>query len=200
MFLIRNRIFRNGIWGLAIDFAYEGGSLNADGQFAYTIIHEFAHVLTLDNTQVDASISQEACANYFVGEGCAKQPSYINKLFQNFWSDIAKEHGEIGEEDQEGASRFYEKYKDRFVTAYASTNPAEDIAEVFTNFVLQNNKPSGNTIAERKILLMYEHPELVEFRNYIREQQQSGRTFIRMNVWDKAITIGKHKTGHCSHL
>ena len=52
--------------GIAIYFAYEGG-FNADGELAYTIIHEFGHILTLEIAQVDASVSENSCTNYFTG-------------------------------------------------------------------------------------------------------------------------------------
>ncbi len=65
--------------GIAINYAYQGG-FNSGGELAYTIIHEFGHVLTLDKTQLDASITEANCTNYFPGEGCAKENSYINEL------------------------------------------------------------------------------------------------------------------------
>ena len=48
--------------GLAINFADEQNEL------LYTIIHEFGHILTLNNTQVNSSVSSNACSNYFTGE------------------------------------------------------------------------------------------------------------------------------------
>lgn len=183
------------IMGIAINYAYEGG-FNAGGELAYTIIHEFGHILTLEKSQVDASISQDNCKNYFPGEGCAKESSYINELYSNFWKDIWAEY-QTAQSDQSAQEKFYEKYKDRYVTQYASTNPGEDIAEVFATFVTRKDKPSGNTIAEKKIVLMYNRTELVDFRNHIRtnlELRGKGSSVAfelpKPGAWKQANTIG----------
>ncbi|MFK7813088.1 MAG: putative zinc-binding metallopeptidase [Maribacter sp.] len=185
--------------GIAIDFAYEGGGLNADGELAHTIIHEFGHILTLDNTQVDSSVSENNCQNYFPGEGCAKKEAYINKLQARYWADIQDEHSNIGENENELDS-FYVKYQDRFVTDYASTNPAEDIAEVFATFVIRNGGVNGNTISEQKIQLMYDHPELIGLRNFIKGNTASAkgkRALPIASSWKKVNTLGNSKRTGC---
>ena len=45
----------------------------------------------------------------------------------------------------------------------------EDIAEVFSVFVVSDNAPTGNTIADQKIQAMYGRSELVQLRNEIRQ-------------------------------
>ncbi|SNY95435.1 putative zinc-binding metallopeptidase [Flagellimonas pacifica] len=185
--------------GIAIDFAYQGG-FNAGGELAYTIIHEFGHILTLDIDQVDASISQSNCNNYFTGEGCAKTDSYINKLQTRYWADIWSEY-ETAQDSEEKLEQFYQKHRDRYVTAYASTNPGEDIAEVFATFVTRKGGPNGNSIAEQKIQLMYNHPELITFRDFIRGNMSSskGRSYLPIaGSWKKAKIIGNPKKG-CTH-
>jgi len=187
--------------GIAIDFAYEGG-FNAGGELAYTIIHEFGHILTLENRQVDASISESDCKNYFVGEGCAKAEAYINKTYQKGWADIWDEFLKVQEKESESASEeFYTKYEERFVTGYASTNPGEDIAEVFATFVTRNGGVNGSSIAEQKIQIMYDHPELIELRNYIRGNtaNEKGRSYLPIaGAWKKATTFGNPKQTHCT--
>lgn len=190
--------------GIAINFAFEGG-FNAGGELAYTIIHEFGHILTLNDVQLNSAISEANCTNYYPGEGCAKSNSYINELYQKYWKDIADEHRKA-QEDQSSQQKFYNKYQSRFVTAYASTNPGEDIAEVFTNFVVKKDKPSGATIAEKKMLLMYDRTALVDFRNHIRKNLNlRGRganasfELPKPGAWKQANTIGNpHKT-KCRH-
>lgn len=185
--------------GIAMDFAYEGG-FNAGGELAYTIIHEFGHILTLDIDQVDASISQNDCNNYFVGEGCAKTGSYINKLHSHYWADIWGEFQAAGDSGEK-MEQFYQKHEDRYVTAYASTNPAEDIAEVFATFVTRKGGVNGNSMAEQKIQLMYDHPELISLRDFVRGNMASskGRNHLPLaGSWKKAKTIGNPKKG-CTH-
>ncbi|HUN23365.1 MAG TPA: hypothetical protein PK299_09565 [Anaerolineales bacterium] len=156
-------------------------------ELTYTLVHEFAHVLTLNNRQVpmdtdiffnptDEDLYNQrvsACPRYFTGEGCAKKDSYINLFFTAFWSDKYDEWVELDyleDEDEYYAQldELYQKYADEFVTDYAATNPAEDIAESFTQFVF-SPKPRGNgkTIADQKVLFFYDFPELVTLREEI---------------------------------
>lgn len=190
--------------GIAINYAFEGG-FNHKGELAYTIIHEFGHILTLNDNQLNASISGANCKNYYPGEGCAKKDSYINELFQKYWKDIANEHSNA-QADQNAQEEFYSKYSDRFVTNYASTNPGEDVAEVFATFVTKKEKPSGATIAEKKILLMYDRSELVDFRNHIRKNlnlRKKGKGFTfelpKPGSWKQATTYGNKNKTKCRH-
>ena len=64
---------------------------------------------------------------------------------------------------------FYNTYQDQFLTDYAPTSPAEDIAESWAFFVL-SPKPEMNSIANEKILFFYEYPELVQLRAQILNQ------------------------------
>ena len=181
--------------GLAINFADDQREL------VYTIIHEFGHILTLNNTQVDSTTGSGNCNNFFTGEGCSRDNSYINRMQKLYWADIWGEFQQA--QDNESAHQaFYEKYRDRFVTNYAATNPGEDIAEVFATFVTMDSKPAGTTIAEKKILLMYEHSELVELRNYIRSNSNLSGRGIRAFLpepgsWKQATTLGNSKHSHC---
>jgi hypothetical protein len=168
-------------WRLEVDIIdaqdYEG--------LTFTLIHEFGHLLTLNEEQVSPNMavfnnphdsalrSHEAamCPSFFANEGCSKRNSYINQFFQRFWSDKYEEWHEVESIQDEylyymRLNEFYEKYQDQFVTEYAATNPGEDVAESWTYFVLKP-KPQGSTIAEKKVLFFYEYPELVELRQEI---------------------------------
>ncbi len=182
--------------GIAVDYAYEGG-FNAKGELAYTIIHEFGHIITLDNTQLDASIKQSNCTNYFPGEGCAKPDSNINKLHKNHWVDIWEEFQNTETEVQ--AQEFYTKYQERFVTQYASTNPGEDIAEIFATFTTRAEGVNGTSGAEQKIKIMYDDNEMVKLRNYIRGNiSKSNKTFLPApGAWKRAHTFGDKNKSHC---
>ena len=61
---------------------------------------------------------------------------------------------------------FYSKYPDQFVSEYAATNPREDIAESWTEFVMRP-KPTDTSTADQKVQFFYEYPELVETRRQI---------------------------------
>jgi hypothetical protein len=177
--------------GLAINYA------DNQNELIYTIIHEFGHILTLNNTQVDSSINSGACGEYFTGEGCSKNTSFINKLYNLGWADIWSEYQQA-QNSQAALQAFYQRNQDRFVTNYAATNPGEDVAEVFATFVTMAEKPAGNTIAERKILLMYEESELVALRGYVRNNLSTGRRSMPApGSWKRANTIGNHTSSYC---
>ncbi|RMF03441.1 MAG: hypothetical protein D6768_05875, partial [Chloroflexi bacterium] len=175
-------------WFVAVDIEDAPNPIGPDKEFVHTIIHEFAHILTLRSAQVppdpdagtgamedDSPTETElSCPNFFTGEGCAEAQSYINLFFDRFWADIYDEFldldaAETEEEYSDLAYEFYQTYQDRFVTEYAATNPGEDIAESFTFFVLKD-KPAGDSIADQKVRFFYAFPELVKMRNQIRGQ------------------------------
>lgn len=151
----------------------------------YTLIHEEGHLVTLNAEQVSPSeavfdnpdnetiYEQEvsACSQYFPGEGCSTPDSYINEFFNRFWINLYDEWQQIDSEEDEDnryimLEDFYKTYQDQFLTDYAPTSPAEDIAESWAFFVL-SPKPQMNSIANEKILFFYEYPELVQLRTQI---------------------------------
>ncbi len=179
--------------GIAINYADDQTEL------VYTVIHEFGHILTLNNTQIDASTNSGSCSNYFIEEGCTKANSYINEIYSLYWADIWTEY-QNAQSSESALQAFYDTYRDRFVTNYAVTNPAEDIAEVFTTFVTLDSRPAGTTIAEKKVLLMYNRPELVALRDHIRNNLASGRSTRMLPVagsWNRANTIGNPHKSYC---
>ncbi len=169
-------------WILESDIADMPDSKN----LAFTLLHEFGHLLTLNSSQVppdlrvfdnpnSTSIRQRAiaaCTTYFSGEGCSLPSSYVNEFFQRFWTDIYDEWSRIDridDQDRRDARlhSFYRKYNDRFVDSYAASSPVEDIAETWAYFVL-SPRPSGQSISDQKMLFFYSYPGLVALRDQIR--------------------------------
>jgi hypothetical protein len=172
------------LWIVEVDAA----DLKNQDELVFTLIHEYAHLLTLNPKQVPPDIQiynapenqdiyqrqVDACANYFPGEGCSLSDSYINVYYQRFWTSLMSEWQPINDlsykDDQQAyydkLYAFYEAHLDQFVDDYATTNPSEDIAETFAYFVF-SPKPAGDTIAEQKILYFYDRPELVQLRTDI---------------------------------
>jgi hypothetical protein len=169
-------------WILEIDVA----DLQDKDSLIFTMIHEYAHILTLNASQVtpDQEIVDDpenlslqenkaaACKNYFTGTGCSYKDSYINAFYNRFWVDVNDEWRKIdtlqyGAEDltlyYDALYNFYKTHQDQFVDDYATTHPTEDIAESFAYFVF-GPKPIGNSIKEQKVAFFYEYPELVELR------------------------------------
>ncbi|MGB1240943.1 MAG: hypothetical protein ACPG49_00370 [Chitinophagales bacterium] len=179
--------------GLAID-AVQGNlnNINLNTDFTYTMIHELGHVLTLDHTQINVSINSGSCGAFHIDEGCSRPDSYINELFNIGWTDIIGEFNSLKNDND--IYDFYLDYEDRFVTEYAASNPAEDVAEVFAVFVTSNQVPKGNSIADQKVKAMYGHPELVKLRNEIR--QSSTVRAMKAGSWKRPKCKHKHEHKH----
>lgn len=172
-------------WMLEVDIA----DLEDKDALIFTMIHEYAHLLTLNASQVtpDAETVNDpynyelqkeraaACPTYFTGTGCSHADSYIQAFYTRFWTDIDTEWAKVdalqyGTRDfvpyYHALYDFYLTYQDQFVGDYAVTHPAEDIAESFTHFVF-SPKPLGNSIRDQKIAFFYEYPEMVQLREDI---------------------------------
>lgn len=154
-----------------LDAFYVDGAM--DVSYVYqTLIHEFAHVLTLSSKQVryfprvqsEAVLIkfEENCTTNLVGEGCLYETAYLDDFIDTYWTD-----SEYLEKVRNGEINAYEGNEDDFVTDYAATNPGEDIAESFTYFVLKQ-KASGDSLADKKINFFYDYTSLVNLRERIR--------------------------------
>lgn len=171
-------------WLLAVDVQdalSQDGSLRS-AELIPTLLHEFAHILTLrhgqirydialteSSTQEDLDAAKEECTFYFTGDGCSLQDSYITAFYNEFWQSIIQEHPSSWGGAEQDLPIFYEQYADQFVSEYAATDPSEDMAETFAYFVLMD-KPVSDTIANKKILFFWKYPELVDLRAYIRSK------------------------------
>lgn len=173
------------MWALEADVA----DLEDKDSLVFTMIHEYAHLLTLQSSQVepDAELAENPtdlvlltekeylCPDYFTGMGCSYADSYINVFYQRFWKDMDDEWRKVdalqyNTDDflpyYNALYDFYKEHQDQFVGDYAATHPTEDIAESFTHFIF-TPKPLGNSIREQKITFFYEYPELVRLRGDI---------------------------------
>ena len=155
---------------------------------AFTLVHEDAHLLTLTSQQVPPDIKlfndpnnetlyneeAAACSTYFTQEGCSKPNSYINQYYRHFWPSLTNEWKKIDLHANDSNPtkyyhmlyQFYLDHIDQFVDDYATTDPAEDIAETFAYFVY-SPRPTGHAIKDQKILFFYQYPELVQARYQI---------------------------------
>lgn len=174
-------------WTLDVDVA---DLINKDA-LLFTLIHEYAHILTLKDSQVysnpeallhwdDPAFLKEkaaSCQTYFTGTGCSQPDSYIQSFYTRFWADLDAEWEKIDEMQYaakggdltsyyDALFQFYNSHPDQFVDDYAVTHPTEDIAESFAYFVF-SPMPKGTTNKEQKISFFYQYPELVQLRDEI---------------------------------
>jgi len=139
----------------------------------HTLIHEFAHLWTLDDGVLDTRTGPRGCSTYHPGEGCPRPGSVLRSFVETFWSDadLAAVQRENNSNDpyagEDGAYDRYRRAPGRYVSDYAATNPAEDLAETFSHFVLES-RPTGNSVADRKVRLLWDSPAAVNLRTQIR--------------------------------
>ena len=129
-----------------------------------TFIHEYGHIVTLSGDQVTASVD---CGTTSVDEGCLAADSYLNGFLDRFWWSYGQEVFDALASPT-AMDAFYAAHQTDFVTRYAATDPLEDIAETWAEFVIRDAPPAGATVAEQKILFLYAFPALVELREQIR--------------------------------
>ena len=126
--------------------------LDEPDELRHTIVHEFAHTVTINAAQIDVRLERGGtCPTFELEEGCSESDSYIFAFYELFYAD--------GESTN----------MDDFVTEYASENIAEDMAESFTFFILEDEERDGDSIADDKVNFFYNFSELVELRDEIRE-------------------------------
>ena len=146
-------------WEIAVDPADAGDRR----YFVETILHEYCHYLTLNSGQVTYTTSQTVDTYNEYGM-VAHAGSYIDDFYQTYWTDYLDDCLACGD-----TYNFFLRHYDDFVTAYASTNPSEDICEAFAYFVLwPESGQADDDVWRQKIDFFYNYPELVTFRDQVR--------------------------------
>ena len=157
----RNRLDK-WVLGLSVNYAYgssskyvEKGWFNYIGLLAQTIVHEFGHIITLNETQVNKSTSRWKCQTFYnnVERGCFNSNSYLYGFYKDFWSSTSRGQPYLNFHDS-ALDEFYSEHKSDFVSEYASVNYAEDIAETIRHFSAQNtinSSTESSTFALQKL-------------------------------------------------
>lgn len=145
-------------WCISIDPA----DVLDDGLFPYTMVHEYAHYLSLNETQVeyydtDVVYPMEWYSDY---ECVAKDDSYLQAYYERFWEPILMDWMS----DSENVY-FYMRHQNEFVTEYAATDCSEDFAESFSGFVLE--KKAATVEIQRKYDFFAHYPEFVTLKKEI---------------------------------
>ena len=150
-------------WILAANLA----TSENEADLVATLVHEYAHILTLTSAEMDTHAA--SCETIELSEGCALGDSYLFAFEQQFWSGYDEAAPTPDNEDGDAAYEFYLAHEDDFVSDYAATNVVEDIAECFSAFVLED-KPSGDSVTAQKLDFFWQFPELEAIRERIRAE------------------------------
>jgi len=148
-------------WVLAANLATSEDS----SQLIATLIHEYAHVLTLATDQIEPE--PVSCDTLSMDEGCANADSTLLAFTNEFWAGYGDSAPDVANSDADVAWEFYLAHEDDFVSDYAATNVVEDLAESFMTFVLED-EPSGDSVVASKLAFFWAYPEYVAIRERIR--------------------------------
>jgi hypothetical protein len=141
------------------------GTLKDTKDFYYTLIHEFFHVVSLEESN---TTNTSICGTYEIETGCLKANTPLGKLVEDFWKQSPHWEGFMADpENEDEAYDRYDQTPQRYVTEYAATNPGEDVSEVFAHFVLKP-QPTGQSVKDKKILQMFDNSHLVNLRKALR--------------------------------
>lgn len=151
-----------------------------------TLIHEFGHVLTLSQDQMELESKEESAiclSSHLHMIDCMNETSYLKYFYDQFWADIIDDFDKINWNDGEDYHAFFLENEERFFNSYQGSNPIEDIAETFTFFVMMNSseREGKSEIKYKKLDFFYEYEELIELR-----------TMILENIYDVSVENEKY--------
>lgn len=153
-------------WTFAVNLAYA----DDDDLRLATLVHEYAHVLSLGPDSVDSFT--DTCDTMWTGQGCLLPETALSAFSDRFWGAYAD--APAGDnEDADIADAFYAAHEDDFVDAYAATNVAEDFAESFMTYV-QEDEPAGDGVVADKLRFFDEYPPYVLIRERLRAEFDLG--------------------------
>ncbi|MDP2892600.1 MAG: M28 family peptidase [Bacillota bacterium] len=146
-------------YGLSIDYwdvFDENGNIRDKKEIFKTLVHEYAHILTLGSDQVDLDAWEER--DVFADIGCFKDGSYLQGFYSQFYKPLEEDARALDFDE------FYSKYIDSYPSEYAATCPSEDLAECFAAFVT-DAKASGELA--KKMTFLSSFSKLVQAKGYI---------------------------------
>ncbi|QIB68175.1 hypothetical protein Ami103574_02100 [Aminipila butyrica] len=161
-------------WCMAVDPA----DITEDGLFPYTVVHEMCHYWTLNEKQVEYLGDQVAyypAERYSDWECVAKEDSYLQAFYQAFWQDIINDWAT----DPENLY-FYDRHQSEFVTGYASTNCAEDLAESFSAYVFL--KSADTPEVQAKLDFFDSYPELRQKKKEILKMVKENKVYVNPQI------------------
>lgn len=163
-------------WLLAVD---PSDAVERPEHYHQTLVHELAHILTLgdgarttDQGPFGSLAEARAACGTAVRHGCLAADSLMARFTEQFWTaeDLAaadRIHATGPAGLQDAAIARYRQRSSAFVSPYAVTDPAEDIAETVTALAFGERQPPGST-AEAKVDFLRQDPELIALVDRVR--------------------------------
>jgi Mlc titration factor MtfA (ptsG expression regulator) len=133
------------------------------------MVHEFAHILSLDQVFRERATARD-CHPYFTDTLCYGSDSYLGQFIGTFWSNQMLDDLQSAQSGSRfDQADFYDRYESQFVSEYAATDPAEDFAESFTQYVYGEMAPRGS-IADQKIEFFDQFRYIQELSDTIQQE------------------------------
>ncbi|BCN30723.1 zinc-binding metallopeptidase [Anaeromicropila herbilytica] len=147
-------------WRISVDPA----DMSNKNEFYHTVIHEFGHYVSLNNTQVKYikkdEIINPSKDDYYDTSLIANKNSYLNRYYNTFWKEYAFDRNA-----NTLNQLFFCRHYDEFVSEYAATSVAEDFSESFSYYVLP---PKNATLKQKERINFFDQfPELVQLKKSI---------------------------------
>lgn len=136
------------------DIYDEQGNIRDKKSVMETIAHEYGHIITISNEQVDLNEMEQK--DVFADIGTYKDGSYLKAFYDAFYSGLEKDAESMDHDE------FYAKYIELFPTRYATSSPSEDLAECFAFFATGEN----DAVPPSKLSFLLKYPELVQARDF----------------------------------
>ncbi len=133
---------------------------NDRDEASLTNAHEFAHVFTQTQAELDTAGDPDDCETYWNGNGCFAEDSLMFAWVTEFWN--ARELETLAAEASVDGGEQRCSLDNSFFGQYAASDPEEDFAEAFSAYVY-GLEPATDGQAE-KIAWISDQPGLAEFR------------------------------------
>lgn len=161
-------------WCMTVDPA----DITDDGLFPYTVVHEMCHYLTLNEKQVEYYGDSEEYYpedRYSDWECVAKEDSYLQGYYKAFWKDIINDWATDPDNNY-----FYYRHQSEFVTGYAATECAEDLAECFCAYVLLDS--AATPAIQAKFDFFDSYPELKQLKQEILKKVKDNDVYVNPEI------------------
>lgn len=132
-----------------------------------TLVHEYAHMLSLGPDDVDAAATE--CDTEWAGAGCLIPDADLERFAQRFWSGYTDAPARDNV-DADVAWDFYQAHEEDFVSDYAATNASEDFAETFATYVVEPETDAADSVIAEKFAFFAALPEYAAARERIRAE------------------------------
>ena len=150
-------------WRVAANLAY----VDDEDLLLSTLVHEYAHMLSLGADDTDPSAFE--CDTEWAGAGCLLPESDLQHFAERFWAGYTDAPARDNV-DSDVAWDFYQAHEDEFVSDYAATNVSEDFAETFAAYVVEPDVDAARSVIGRKFAFFDALPEYAGARDRIRAE------------------------------